>query len=128
MFNSLNYARDLFYKTRAASKGKFWFIEIFPGPLFNYCANWQSFQTYKDLFVSTYFHACGTCRMVSNSIKIEKDSNDNTIGVVDEEFKVFGTRYLRIVDASVIPQITTGPISAVCMALGLAAGRLITEK
>lgn len=66
----------------------------------------------------TYFHACGTCRM----------SGDPSKGVVDDELRVHCYKRLRIADASVIPKIPTGPISAVCMAIGLRAGELILSS
>jgi choline dehydrogenase-like flavoprotein len=84
----------------------------------------KSFESYIKIFASPYFHACGTCAMPSSS-SYKENNNDNH--VVDEELKVIGIKKLRIADASVIPAISTGPTSAVCMAVGLACAELLIE-
>ncbi len=50
---------------------------------------------------STDFHPCGTCRMSASGH-----------GVVDSDFKVHGISNLRVVDASVMPQIVSGNLNA----------------
>ena len=45
--------------------------------------------------------------------------------VVDPELRVYGVSGLRIADASVFPAIPSGPIAAVCMAVGEGAARLL---
>lgn len=51
----------------------------------------------------TIYHPVGTCKMVSNS-------NDPT-GVVDSQLKVLGgIKGLRVVDASVMPNIVSGEL------------------
>jgi choline dehydrogenase len=72
-------------------------------------------DAYIRYTAQTYFHACGTCRM----------SHEPSAGVVDENLIVHGYQKLRIADASVIPTIPAGPISAVCMAIGLRAAELL---
>ena len=58
-----------------------------------------------DAFVAknagTVFHPVGTCRM-----GVDPDS------VVDEELRVFGVEALRVVDASVMPDMVGGNINA----------------
>ncbi len=49
----------------------------------------------------TDYHPCGTCRMGSDSL-----------AVVDEELKVHGISGLRVVDASVMPQIISANLNA----------------
>jgi len=57
------------------------------------------------------------------------EGDDHSInGVVDSDLRVHGIDRLRIVDASVIPHIPSGPISAICMAIGLRAAELILGK
>ncbi|MDC0039570.1 GMC oxidoreductase, partial [Gammaproteobacteria bacterium] len=50
---------------------------------------------------STDYHPCGTCRMGSD-----------THAVVDQELRVHGIEGLRIVDASVMPDIVSGNLNA----------------
>jgi len=50
---------------------------------------------------STDYHPCGTCRMGSDAM-----------AVVDAEMKVYGVDALRVVDASVMPDIVSGNLNA----------------
>ncbi|HEX4566518.1 MAG TPA: GMC oxidoreductase, partial [Vicinamibacterales bacterium] len=47
---------------------------------------------------ASFGHAVGTCKM-----------GVDTLAVVDPELRVHGTLGLRVADASVMPQIVTGP-------------------
>jgi len=51
----------------------------------------------------TVHHPAGTCRM---------GSPDNPLAVTDDEGRVFGVRGLRVVDASLMPDLTSGNINA----------------
>lgn len=75
-------------------------------------------RLYIRYMATSYFHLCGTCAM----------NKDSDLGVVNEEFQVHHFTHLRVIDASVIPAIPTGPISATCMALGIAGGEHILKK
>ncbi len=72
--------------------------EIYPGP---------DMTTDKDIeaflrsVTETDFHPCGTCRM-----------GYDEMAVVDEELRVHGVEGLRVVDASVIPKITSANLNA----------------
>jgi choline dehydrogenase len=55
---------------------------------------------------TTIFHPVGTCKM---------GKSDDPMAVVDSELKVFGVTGLRIVDASVMPSITSGNTAAPTM-------------
>ena len=46
--------------------------------------------------------------------------------VVDSKLRVIGVKGLRVADASVIPKIPSGPIAAVCMAIGVAAAEFLS--
>ena len=64
---------------------------------------------------STIFHPCGTCRMGNNP-------RDN---VVDSQLKVHGMRKLRVVDASVFPNVTSGNTNAPTIMLAEKAADII---
>jgi choline dehydrogenase-like flavoprotein len=81
------------YIRRIATTAPFsslWVDEYEPGLDVDSDEEWENFV--KDN-VNTFYHPVGTCAMLPR-----KDG-----GVVDSELKVYGTRNLRVVDASVIP-------------------------
>lgn len=71
-----------------------------------------SFNTDEELLkqigeiATTIFHPVGTCKM---------GKHDDPLAVVDSELKVFGLSGLRVVDASVMPTITSGNTAAPTM-------------
>ena len=67
---------------------------------------------------TTIYHPCGTCRM-SKSIQE---------GVVSEKLKVHGLDNLWIVDASIMPNITSGNINAPVMMLSHLSSKIILEE
>ena len=66
---------------------------------------------------ATDYHPCGTCRM---------GTDDDA--VVDTEFRVRGCRNLRVVDASVIPQIPSANLNAPVQMIASRAANLLTGK
>lgn len=78
--------------------------EIFPGH--QVCTDDQIDNVIRA-FASTNFHPTGTCR-------IGNDKN----AVVDPEGRVFGVENLRIADASLMPQITSGNTNAPTIMIG----------
>ena len=67
---------------------------------------------------TTIYHPCGTCRM----------SKDINSGVVSDKLKVHGLENLWIVDASIMPNITSGNINAPVMMLSYLSSKLILEE
>ncbi len=53
--------------------------------------------------VESAYHPCGTCRM---------GLPDDPMAVVDNEGRVIGIKQLRVVDASIFPEITNGNLNA----------------
>ena len=67
---------------------------------------------------TTVYHPCGTCRM----------SKDIGTGVVSDKLKVHGLDNLWIVDASIMPNITSGNINAPVMMLSHLSSKIILEE
>ena len=74
-----------------------------------------SFQTDEELIKAagnigtTIFHPVGTCKMGS-----ARDPS----AVVDTDFKVRGISGLRVIDASIMPTLTSGNTNAPCIMIG----------
>ena len=66
---------------------------------------------------ATVHHPAGTCRM---------GPRDDPLAVVDDELRVRGIANLRVVDASVMPDLVGGNINAAVMMIGERAGELMT--
>ena len=67
---------------------------------------------------TTIYHPCGTCRM----------SKDISTGVVSDKLKVHGLDNLWIIDASIMPNITSGNINAPVMMLSHLSSKIILEE
>lgn len=67
---------------------------------------WECFHRQYSF---TVYHPVGTCAMG------RKDSKD---AVVDSELRVIGTKNLRVVDASIMPRVTTGNTNAPTIMIG----------
>ncbi|MEZ5872156.1 MAG: GMC family oxidoreductase N-terminal domain-containing protein [Nitratireductor sp.] len=88
--------------------------EVLPGP---------SVRSDEELILDlrkrsgTVYHPCGTCRM----------GNDPANNVVDSRLRVHGATNLRVADASIFPNITTGNTNAAAIATGWHGADFILE-
>lgn len=69
-------------------------------------------------YVNTAYHPTGTCRM---------GADGDPMAVLDERLRVRGVAGLRVVDASVMPEIISGNTSAPTMMIGERAARFILD-
>ncbi|KAH8367953.1 hypothetical protein KR084_004689 [Drosophila pseudotakahashii] len=75
---------------------------------------------YVRYFYVGAWHSVGTCRMAPR-----KDSQDG--GVVDERLRVHGVRGLRVVDASIMPELPAGNTNGPAMMIGEKGAQMILE-
>ena len=74
----------------------------------------KKLNEYIKANAETAYHPCGTCKM-----------GVDEASVVDESLKVKGIKNLRIVDASVMPEITSGNLNAPTLMIAEKAADLI---
>jgi choline dehydrogenase len=74
----------------------------------------EALEAYIRETCGTVFHPVGTCKMGTDSM-----------AVVDSELRVLGVEGLRVVDASIMPTITTGNTNGPIIAIGEKAADLI---
>ncbi|XP_044763984.1 glucose dehydrogenase [FAD, quinone]-like [Coccinella septempunctata] len=67
---------------------------------------------------TTLYHPTSTCKM---------GPSDDPTAVVDSRLKVHGVRKLRVVDASIMPTITSGNTNGPTMMIGRRAGQMIVR-
>ncbi|ODM91657.1 Glucose dehydrogenase [FAD, quinone], partial [Orchesella cincta] len=77
------------------------------------------YECYARHMTSTVYHQCGTCRM-GNGIKDPK-------AVVDSKFRVLHAKGLRVVDASIIPEIPNGNINSAVFMIADKASEFILD-
>lgn len=87
--------------------------ETLPGP--SVVTN-EELETYARRTGNTSFHPCGTCKM---GIDAE--------AVVDSRLRVRGIDRLRVIDASIMPSITSGNINAPATMIGEKGAAIVME-
>jgi choline dehydrogenase len=102
--------RDIFRRT---SFRDLWDIEMAPGDAVSTPSGLWDFARTTG---GTVFHPVGTCRMGSDER-----------AVLDPELRVRGVDRLRVVDASVMPQITSANTNATSLMIGEKGAALITS-
>ncbi len=97
---------------RPALAGEWGAVEVYPGPE---VAD-AELDDYVRRTVATYHHQVGTCRM-----------GVDARAVVDPRLRVRGLDGLRVVDASIMPRITTGNTNAPAVLIGERGAQFLLE-
>ena len=108
-------ARYLRRLARTAALGGVIAEELKPGPA---CETDAEIEADVRARAYSVFHPCGTCRM----------GPDPAAAVVAPDLKLHGMEGLRVADASIFPEITSGNINAPSMMVGRMAAKLILAE
>ena len=119
-YQQTGHDRDMFRKALAAARAigqsdglaEWRDHELLPGPL----GSREEIDAFIAKAAITHHHPCGTCRM---------GSGDDA--VVDPDLRLKALDNLHVVDASVIPSLTAGPIHAAVLAIAESFARAITS-
>ena len=106
----VRHARKVF---AAPSMARYSSGEILPGAHINDDAGIEEFARAQG---TTLYHPVGTCQM-----------GEGIAAVVDSRLRVHGIEGLRVVDASVMPSVTTGNTNAPTIMIGEKAATMIVE-
>jgi len=85
--------------------------ELYPGPD---AVSKKDLECYVRQSVITYHHQVGTCKM-----------GVDAMSVVDPTLRVYGVERLRVVDASIMPSVTSGNTNAPAIMIGEKAAEMI---
>ena len=99
---------------KEASIAKYELTEILPGPD---VTSDEDLEKYFRTTAETIYHPVGTCRMGSDAS-----------AVVDPQLRVKGLKGLRVVDASIMPSITTGNTNAPAIMIGEKGADMILQE
>jgi choline dehydrogenase len=108
LVSGMNILRDIF---RQKSFRDLWDVEVAPGPEAKDAGSLQEFARNTG---GTVFHCVGTCRIGSD-----------TRAVLDPDLRVRGVDRLRVIDASVMPQITSANTNATSLMIGEKGAALV---
>lgn len=95
----------------SAADGGWGATEVYPGPE---VGDGDDLVEYVRRTVATYHHQVGTCKM-----------GVDELAVVSPRLAVHGVAGLRVVDASIMPRVTTGNTNAPAVLIGEQGARFI---
>lgn len=110
MMKGIARAREIFAQSAIAP---YVTEEVIPGPEH---AEGEALERFMRGATYDTVHPCGTCRMGSDAM-----------AVVDPRLKVRGVRSLRVIDASVMPEITSGNTNAPAIMIGEKGADLVLQ-
>ncbi|KAF1960483.1 alcohol oxidase [Byssothecium circinans] len=110
-----NLAKFLRTIASAEPMSHIWTEEYEPGKAVQTDEDWKQFALANTLSI---FHPIGTCALLP-----QKDG-----GVVNEKLKVYGTKKLRVVDASIIPLLPSAHIQTLVYGIAEKAAEMIIEE
>ncbi|KAK9308829.1 hypothetical protein QLX08_001258 [Tetragonisca angustula] len=113
LIDGLQFIKKLVETNAMKSIGAFIYKKHFPGcenEIFDSIKYWECYIQHLTL---TSYHPAGTCRMGD---------------VVDQMFKVYGTKNLYVVDASVLPVLPSGNINAAIIMIAEKAAHIIKQN
>ncbi len=90
--------------------------EIQPGPD---CVTDDEIDAFVRQHVESAYHPCGACRM---------GAADDPLAVVDPQTRVIGVEALRVVDSSIMPEITNGNLNAPTIMMAEKASDMILGR
>jgi choline dehydrogenase len=106
----MRFTREIF---AAPAIAKYSAAEMMPGPS---VTTDDEMLAYARQYGTTIYHPVGTCRM-----------GDGPSAVVDSRLRVHGIAGLRVIDASVMPTLTTGNTNAPTIMIGEKGADMIRE-
>jgi choline dehydrogenase len=83
------------------------------------CVEDEAIDAFIREKIESAYHPCGTCKM---------GARDDRSAVVDVEARVIGLEGLRVVDASIMPSITSGNLNAPTIMIGEKAADMIRGR
>lgn len=95
----------------------------------------KSTQTRQDILkqakriAESIYHPVGSCKMGNfRNPKVVENANSDDLSVVDPLLRVHGISNLRVADASIMPQITSGNTNAPSIMIGERCAELILNS
>ena len=113
MVTGVRLVRELHAQPALASRGG---EELRPGPAI---VSDEEVEAWLRETIGTSYHPVGTCRM---------GPDPDPLAVVDPELKVRGMEGLRVVDASIMPDLVSGNTNAPCIMIGEKAADMILGR
>jgi choline dehydrogenase len=110
LLSGIRQTREIFASPAVA---KYSVVETLPGPG---VTTDDGLLDYAKRFGTTIYHPVGTCRM-----------GEGPAAVVDQRLKVHGIESLRVIDASIMPTLTTGNTNAPTIMIGEKGAAMIKE-